>query len=679
MYKPAALTALLLCTGTPAFAHGEDIVARLEPVITHGRGLKLIGKNAAASEGVVGYRDFEDRPLSRSGELVEVIPGAVATQHSGEGKANQYFLRGFNLDHGTDFSAKVDGIPVNLRTHGHGQGYLDLNFVIPEIVQRVDYRKGPYSAQVGDFSSAGSAEYKTVDALTENFAEVSAGENDFFRSVTAASFEIAPATILLAAAEAQTYNGPWVLNQDLEKFNGLLKLSHTRENSQYEVMATAYDSTWTSTDQIPRRAVESGAISRFGFIDDDLGGTTSRFSLSGAAHFDHDDASSTDLNLFAVSYDFNLFSNFTYFLDDPVNGDEFEQIDERTYYGGAARHRRGLSEKATVRIGGEFRFDDISDIGLFRTVARERRSTTRRDQVQELSLSAWGEAEYALTETVRLIGGVRGDHFTADVSGISLPQNGGSASETLVSPSASIAWNVHTGLELYANYGEGFHSNDARGATIRLDPVSGDTADAVPLLVKSKGREIGARFETDRFKATLALFQLELDSELVFVGDAGATEPNDASDRTGLEVSAFWMPADWLVLDLGGAYTDAEFDTPGNETKIPGAVESVFSGGVLAKLDAVTLSARVRHFGDAPLIEDGSTTSEGTTLVSASGSYNWRNLTFSLDVFNLLDAQDADISYIFASRLEGEALAVEDVHFHPVEPRQVRASLRIRF
>ena len=218
-----------------------------------------------------------------------------------------------------------------------------------------------------------------------------------------------------------------------------------------------------------------------------------------------------------------------------------------------------------------------------------------------------------------------------------------------------------------------------RGATITVDPQSGDPADRVPILVRAEGAEIGARLERGAFRGSLALFTLDLESELVFVGDAGTTEANDASTRTGVEASLFWQPTDWLVADLSAAYTDAGFDIPGSETEIPGAVESVIGGGVLADLDPWTFSARLRHFGEAPLIEDGSLTSDPTTIVNLSGSYDWQNLTFTLEVLNAFDAEDADISYFFESRLPGEASPVEDLHFHPVEPRQVRLSLRYSF
>lgn len=681
-WPPAALFPITLFLATlPAAAQSADSDSddAIETITVHGRELKLIGNINAASTGVVGYADFEDRPFSRVGELVEVIPGAVATQHSGEGKANQYFLRGFNLDHGTDFSVSVDGVPVNLRTHGHGQGYLDINFVIPEIVERVDYRKGPYSPETGDFSSAGSARYSTYETLDWNFVQLSVGEYGYYRGVSAGSFDVSTDTTLLVALEGALQDGPWVLDQNLEKINAFAKLTHKTDDWHFNLVANAYDSSWTATDQIPERAIESGLIGRFGFIDDDLGGETTRLGLSARARSETPAGSSTDISLYAVSYDFSLFSNFTFFQDDPVNGDEFEQIDERSYFGGAVTHERWLAERLKLRMGAEARFDNITDVGLFRTAERQRLSTVRRDSVDELSMAGWAEVEVGVTERLRATIGLRGDYYHADVNAVSLPANGGSADDTLASPSAALAWRASDNLEFYANYGRGFHSNDVRGATISVDPNSGDPVDRVPILVRSEGAELGARFERGNLTATVALFLLDLDSELVFVGDAGTTEANDASKRVGIETSLFWRPVDWLVLDASAAWTDAEFDISGSETEIPGAVERVIGGGMVARLDAWTLSARLRHFGAAPLIEDGSVFSEPTTIVNFAVNYDWNAVTLGLEVLNLFDAEDADISYFFSSQLPGEASPVDDIHFHPVEPRQLRASVRYSF
>ncbi|RKQ71824.1 outer membrane receptor protein involved in Fe transport [Litorimonas taeanensis] len=662
----------------PAFAH-DDLLHRVDEVVVYGRALDKIGEAKTASEGTVGYSDFENRPLSRSGELVEVIPGAVATQHSGEGKSNQYFLRGFNLDHGTDFSASVDGVPVNLRTHGHGQGYLDLNFVIPELVERVDYRKGPYSAQVGDFSTAGSAQYLTRESLDHNFLQLTAGEYGYLRGVAAGTQQLSERTSLLLGGEIQRYDGPWDLDQDLKKFNGLAKLIHVGGLSRSVLSASYYQSDWTATDQIPLRAVQEGTIDRYGFIDDDLGGETHRASLGFDSQIFSSSGAETNINLYIVDYDLSLFSNFTYFLNDPVNGDEFEQRDSRQYFGGSVNHSRQLWDNLTLSTGAEFRRDNIGELGLFNTAGRERLSTVRQDKVKETSAAIWGEVEYALTNSLRVNGGIRGNYFKADVEALSLAQNGGESDDTLLSPSLGLAWQAAPNLELYANYGQGFHSNDVRGTTISVDPVTLDPVDTVPLLVKSKGQEIGFRLEKGDFRLNAAAFYLELDSELVFVGDAGTTEANDATERLGVEGNIFWLPNDWLVLDVGGAYTDARFSDVAIADRIPGAVETVLSGGALMKFDKLTLNTRLRHFGAAPLIEDNSTRSEPTTLVNFSAHYDLHDVTFGLELLNVLDAKDSDISYLFESQLAGEAQPVEDIHFHSVEPRQIRASIRYNF
>ena len=475
-----------------ALAQSENNKTPTQEVVVYGRALELIDEAKAASQGVVGYADFETRPLSRAGELVEVIPGVIATQHSGTGKANQFFMRGFNLDHGTDFSASIDGTPINMRTHGHGQGYLDLNFIIPEIVERVEYRKGPYFADSGDFSAAGSAAFVTYDALEENFAELSIGEYGYVRAVTGASTEFKGGN-LLVAAEGQFSDGPWKLDEDLEKFNGLIKYSQDSDESYYRISLWGYDASWTSTDQVPLRAVESGLIDRFGFIDPDVGGETTRFGVSVDGSWQRGE-SKTALHTYAVSYDFTLWSNFTYFLDDPVNGDEFEQRDKRWVYGASLTHEQPIfseKSKTSIRLGADVRYDDIDEIGLYKSAARQRLSAVRQDEVEELSLSVFAEIETQLTDGLKATVGLRGDYYDVDVNAVSLPVNSGSADDTLFSPSVALAWRATDELEFYANYGRGFHSNDARGATISLDPVSLAAVRPSRYPRRSRGRRAG--------------------------------------------------------------------------------------------------------------------------------------------------------------------------------------------
>ena len=602
-----------------AIAMADDVP--MDEVIVWGRAISLIGTADTASEGVVGYDDFKTRPISRVGELVEVIPGLVATQHSGSGKANQYFLRGFNLDHGTDFAVSFDGQPVNFRTHGHGQGYLDLNFIIPEIVERVEFRKGPYHADAGDFSLAASADFVTYDSLEDGFIEVMKGEFDFTRIVAAGSTPLAGGSLLIAA-EGQLYDGPWELDEDLQKINLFGKYTGSSGPAEYELSLSYYDSDWTSTDQIPLRAVNSGLIDRFGFIDPDLGGETKRFSINGLSTIEGLGGTTT-LNAYLINYDFSLFSNFTYFAADPINGDEFEQRDRRWVYGGSVDHQNHFHIGETrfdTRIGGEIRYDDIRDVGLFNTVARQRIGTVRRDEVQQFSVGGFAEVQVSLTETLRLTGGVRADYYDADVNSLSLPANSGQEDDSIVTPTVSLAWRAIEPLEFYANYGQGFHSNDARGVTTIIDPVEGAPVEPVDLLVRGEGAEAGARWQRGPFTASIAAFWLELDSELVFVGDAGTTEPNDATRRIGFEGSAFLQATDWLVFDVSGGYTDAEFrDAPADENEIPGAVKSVVGAGAVATFGDFTGSLRLRHFGSAPLIEDGSVSSEPTDASSILG------------------------------------------------------------
>jgi len=668
-----------LMTACWAGAAAEDFAPdpAIDEIVVIGRALNLIGDAAAASQGVVGYSDFERRPIARVGELVEVIPGLVATQHSGAGKANQYFLRGFNLDHGTDFAAYIDGAPINFRTHGHGQGYLDLNFLIPEITERIDFRKGPYYADAGDFSVAGTAAFKTYDILPTNIAQATIGENGYRRGLVAASTHLGGGDLLLAG-ETIFDDSPFLLDEDLEKFNGFAKYSRTGANVEWRVSLSAYDAKWTSTDQVPLRAIETGLIDRLGFIDPDLGGETTRLSLNAGV-----DSERWSASAYAIYYDFALFSNFTYFANDPVNGDEFEQRDERVTVGGALEYRAPLtiaSAPAQLRVGGEVRFDDIYNLGLFSTSGRQRLSTVRDDDVDEFSFGGFAEVEVDITERLRAIVGLRGDFYDYTVNA-SMAANSGDGTDAIVTPKATLAWRVADTLELYANYGQGFHSNDVRGATTRIDPATLEQVNPANVLARAEGAEIGMRFENGPFNVSLVGFWLELDSELVFVGDAGTTEPSDASRRYGVEFNAFWRPADWVLFDATAAYTDARFkDTPVGEDRIPQSVGNVFGGGVtIEPVEDLAVTARLRRFGAAPLIEDGSVFSEPTTVVNIGAYQDFGPVRLSLDVLNLLDSKDADVSYFFESQLAGEAAPQADLHLHPVEPRQFRGSVSVSF
>jgi hypothetical protein len=644
----------------------------------------LIGIAGSATEGVVTAGEIERRPFQRAGEILETVPGVIVSQHSGEGKANQYYLRGFNLDHGTDIAITVAGVPVNMPTHGHGQGYADANFLIPELVSAVQYRKGPYFAEEGDFASAGAVNVNYVSLLDKPLAVLQGGSGGFGRALFAASSMLGNG-FLLYAAEAGTNDGPWTRPDDFRKFNGVVRYTTGDQRGGFSITAMGYHAKWNATDQIPSRAVDDGTLARFGLIDATAGGETSRYTL--ASEWQRNSSSTlTRAAAYAIRYRLNLFSNFTYFLDDPVEGDQFEQADDRLVTGMRGSHRwlaRWGSVAAENVVGVQARHDDIRNVGLYRTRERERFATTRQDRVGETSAGVYAQTALQWTAWLRTVAGLRADHFRFDVhSGIAA--NSGRDDASLVSPKLTMIFGPWRNTELYANAGSAFHSNDARGATIRIDPATGQSAERVTPLVRSRGAELGLRSApVPGIHLTAALWALDIASELLFVGDAGTTEASRPSRRTGLEVAAFRRFRDWLALDVEYAYSRARFrgnDPAGNH--IPGAVEGVASVG-LSVIDWRRLSGelRYRYFGPRPLTENGSIRSEASNLLSARVGYRITpRFRLDLDVFNVLDAQVSDIDYFYTSRLPGEpANGVEDLHFHPAEPRALRIGITTSF
>ena len=655
----------------------------LEPVVVTGRADDLTGIAESASEGRVGQAQFEIRPFLRPGEVLEVVPGVIVTQHSGTGKANQYFLRGFNLDHGTDFSSFVDGVPVNFPTHAHGQGYMDLNWVIPELIDYVTFRKGPYYADVGDFSSAGTAAFHLVKTLPEGLAKVGIGQDDYYRVLVAQTPKIGPGH-LLYAFEANFYNGPWDHNEHVRKFNGVLTYTLTSGPSTFSLGFAAYSNNWDATDQIPQRAVDQGLISRLGAIDPFDGGRTQRFSLYSEWSY-KGNKSLTQANAYLTYYRLHLFSNFTFFLDDPVNGDQFEQSDRRVVAGGSASqtwYTTWLKAAMDHTIGLQVRHDAIPEVALFQTLQRDRLSTTRNDDVHETSVGFYYQNQTQWHPKVRTVLGLREDVFVFDVKS-DTAVNAGNKTDAIFSPKLSLIFGPWANTEVYLNGGFGFHSNDARGTTITVDPKTGGPAQRVDPLVRTKGAEIGVRSTwVPGLNSTLAFWYLHLDSELLFVGDAGITEPSRASNRYGVEWTNFYKPLPWLALDFDIAYSHARFtedDPAGNY--IPGSVETVIATGATIDLpNGLFGSLRTRYFGPRPLIEDNSVRSQSTTLVNLEAGYKFKSLRAQVEVLNLFNSHRHDIDYFYVSRLPGEpADGVADVHIHPVEPRTVRFYLTYKF
>ncbi len=668
-------TALAQDAVTPSTAESERITVV-------GRAEDLLGSASTSSEGTIGATELAQRPIGRRGEVLEAVPGVIITQHSGEAKANQYFLRGFNLDHGTDFALTADGMPINLRTHAHGQGYADLNFIIPELIEGIDYSKGPFNARVGDFSAAGAAELRLASVL-QGFATVGIGQDNFYRFVLGDTITTSATSNFTAAFEHGHYDGPYVLEQDSNRYVGYLRYNWGGKEDRFSLTAMLYHGSVNSPDQVPQRAIDQGLIPRLGSIDFSDGGDTQRYSLA----FDwlrNSSAGSTHLNLYGFYYDLDLFSNFTYFLDDPVNGDQFEQRDQRFVSGGTLEQTWTptlFGRDFTQTFGLQFRNDYIPQVALFHTRERNRLSTTRDDVVDEASIGLFQRNEIKWTPWFRSVFGLRGDLYFFHVES-SLPGNSGDVLDYIASPKLNLIFGPWAQTELYLNAGTGFHSNDARGITATVSPANGEPIGKADPLVRSKSVEVGARTSIiPNLISTVSFYYLELDSELVFVGDAGDTEPSAASRRLGAEFANFYQPFPWLTLDADLALTKALFIGNPDGDRIPNSIAAVVAAGVTVNAPCGLFgSLRTRYFGPQPLIEDNSAI--GKSSLTFNGRIGWKFKTFevALDVLNIFDAKNDDIIYFYTSRLPGEPLAgVDDFHPHPAEPREVRVSATYKF
>jgi len=652
----------------PAFAD----VALTESVVVSGRAGDWSGIATSSNEGSISAADMALRPLLRPGEIVENIPGVIVTQHSGGGKANQYFLRGFNLDHGTDLAISLDGIPVNMVSHAHGQGYSDLNFVIPELIQAVKYKKGPYYADVGDFGAAGAFDIRYYDTLPAGIAQLEVGAFNYERGVLADNAALGPGN-LIYALELEHYDGPWDHANDERKLSGVLRYTL----GDWAVTAMAYHNIWNSTDQVPDRAIASGLISRWGAINPTDGGKSGRYSLSAAWEQDDGDTAS-HLLFYGLYYDLDLESDFTFFLNDPVHGDQFEQQDARWQFGAKARqdwmHALFGADSAST-IGLDLRNDDIRN-GLFHTERRIRLDTTTFASTSETSLSPYIQNVTHWTPWLRTIAGARADFFwfdTTTIAGVT-----GQVSASQFSPKLGAVLGPWEKTELYVNFGYGFHSNDARGVV--------DTANPATSLTQAVGAETGIRTSLiPNLQTSLTAWLLNIHSELTWVGDEGTTEPSGRTRRYGIELANFYTPTPWLTLDFDYAWSHSRFvDLDPAGQHIPEALAGTIDGGIaLHNLDGwakdVFGGLRLRYFGPRSLTQDNLVRSRATTLLYADLGYNLTPSTaITLNVFNLLDEKASDIDYFYASRLPGEPTSgVDDIHTHPSEPRTVRVSLTV--
>lgn len=673
----------LVLTGAAAAQEPAAESQPLPEITVVGKAGNLLGITDGASKGRASQEDFLSRPLLRRGDILETIPGVIITQHAGGGKANQYFLRGFNLDHGTDFSISLDGMPLNMRTHAHGQGYTDLNPVIPELVQSIDYAKGTYTAADGDLSTAGSANFLLWDMMPENILRVEFGEYNYYRALVAGSLPIAVAEQqavqqgLTYGLEYNYYDGPWQQAEEFNRWNGLLRYFAGDEDNKFSVTFMGYRGSWVSTDQIPQRAVNNGTLDRYATLDPSAGGASERYSLN-IAYEHRDDDVVTRANVYGIYYALDLYSNFTY-LTKGAQGDQFEQSEKRWIFGGQLSRtwekRNLFGIESDLTVGLQTRHDLINGIGLYDTANRKRLATTRQDDIWEGSAGIYGEMVNRWTPWFRTVLGLRGDLYYFD--SLDSTVNGEDAEWAgIMSPKFSAIFGPWHETELYLNFGTGFHSNDSRGVTSR--------SNAADPLVRTMGAEIGVRTQAvPTLTTTLALFWLQSDSELLYVGDAGTNEPGPGSERYGIELASYWRPKPWFSADAELALTYARLRDSGGADRIPNSVPVMFSGGFTLGAqggrDGWFTGMRVRAFTGRPLEETGQVEGRESILVNATVGYRRKNWEAAVDCLNLLNRADNDIEYYYESQLRNEAGPVNDVHFHPVEPRMFRVRLTYRF
>jgi hypothetical protein len=683
-------------------------VTRLPEVTVTGRQDSMIGVASSATQGTVGATEIQERPILRSGELLETVPGVIITQHAGGGKANQYFLRGFNLDHGTDFAVFLDGMPLNLPSHAHGEGYSDMNTVIPEFVRRVDYEKGPYYADVGNYGSAGAAHLAFYKTLPQDFATVEGGMFGYERGVFGASQKLGPGT-LLYGGEACHDDGPWVHPDDYSKFNGLLTYSQGDDANGLSVTARGYYGKWNSSDQIAENAVP--LVGYFGTLNPTDGGNSGRYSLQAEWH-DLGGTSETRIMAYGFYYDLDLFSDFTYYLTDPNLGDQFEQQDRRWVGGLDARHTivsQWFDHDVENSFGLQARNDWINN-GLYQTEDRVRvdkldsatgtvlPATTEADHFTDTEVGIYAENKAQWAEKFRSVAAMRGDLDYFDVTSLVTPANSGTSTTLLPSPKLSLIFGPWAKTEFYVQGGFGFHSNDGRGATQTVEPVSaanpypGTPVARVPGLIQTKGAEIGVRtLAVPHLQSTVSLWYLYSDSELQQDGDTGGTVPSkEPSNRYGVEWANFYTPVKHLAFDFDLAESTARFTSvdaadaaPGSPggTRVPEAAGAVVASGItLRDMDGFSASLRLRYFGPRDLTSDGIYRSKATMLLNAEAGYQinktWRVFA---EFLNLLDSRDHDIDYAYESRITPTAKPAFTDVFHPVEPFQVRAGLTATF
>jgi outer membrane cobalamin receptor len=627
----------------------------------------VVRGNADHSLNTLSPLDIKLRPTNTSQDILRMVPGLFIAQHAGGGKAEQIFLRGFDIDHGTDLNLEVDGLPVNMVSHAHGQGYSDLHFVIPEIINYVDFDKGPYYANKGDFTTAGFVDFQTKNSLEENFVKVEGGQFGNFRTVAGVNLfsRENSRTVGYIGSEYFRSDGFVESSQNFNRLNITSKISTRLKNDDnLTVGASFFASRWDASGQVPTRSVERGAITRFGSIDNTEGGETSRTNIFVKHAHQFTNGAYLTQQAYGVRYDFNLFSNFTFFLNDPVNGDQIKQKESRMIYGYKASYNEQsqvFGKNLNTEVGVGIRLDNVKDISLSHTAQRMFLNDVKKGDVNEANVNAYVSETLALSEKWSVNAALRFDYFNFRYKD-KIESTDRSVGKSIVSPKLNINYQLTPGVQLYVRSGLGFHSNDARVVTLQ---------DGKEILPRAYGVDLGMTSKiTDRLFIHTAFWGLDLNQEFVYVGDEGIVEPSGKTRRIGFDFSLRYEIFPWLFVDgdLNLTKPKSKEEREGRDY-IPLAPTISSIGGLNFKMkNGFNGTVRYRYIGDRAANENNSIIAKGYFLADAVVNYTQTKFEVGISAENIFDMAWNEAQFNTESRLKNEAESVSEIHFTPGTP-----------
>ncbi len=631
------------------------------------------------SVSTIARLDLKTSPLNSSQEALRKVPGLIIGQHAGGGKAEQIFLRGFDIDHGTDIALSVDGMPVNMVSHAHGQGYSDLHFLIPETVNKVDFGKGPHYADHGDFATAGYVDFTTRDYLKESSVTLSLGQFDNLRTLGMFNLlENVKNQNAYVALEYLANDGPYVSPQNFNRLNLFGKyVSFSPNNDKVSLTASHFTSRWDASGQIPQRAVDSGLISRFGAIDDTEGGETDRTNLNVEFNKYIDETSSLTTNAYYSHYTFDLFSNFTFFLEDPINGDQIHQKEDRQIFGLNAKIRKVTnlgSTPLTVTSGMGLRHDIVDDIELSKTLNRSTViENVQLGDLSETNINGFVNAEFEFGK-FKIAPALRLDYFKFLYNDkLQTAYQSLTETKTIISPKLNFYWDVKDNYQVFLKSGIGFHSNDTRVV------VAQNGKDILP---RAYGIDLGDIWKPiPKLVVNTTLWYLFLEQEFVYVGDAGIVEPSGKTERYGLDFGFRYQLNDWLYMDSDLTLTHARStEEPDGQDYIPLAPDFTMAGGFsVDNLNGFSGGLRYRYIDDRPANEDNSIVAEGYFVADFNANYSFNNLTLGVVIENLFDVAWNETQFATESRLQNELEPVEEIHFTPGTPFFLKGTIAYKF